>query len=351
MIGVVAVLGTPASALADDTTTIIGNVINGFVRPSYHTLHDGAARMAASMATLCNAPSQDHVVAARRAFSELVDAWSRVEIITVGPIVEHNRLERILYWPDRKGIGLKQVQATLASQDPAATDPRQLAAKSVAMQGLGALEYVLHGAGADDLNRREDRFRCAFGGAVALNLEQVTLQVSVEWDRDDAFAALWLHPGPQNPRFHNSGEAMTELADILITGLERTRDVRAKGFLGTSPENDKPHQGIWWRSGLTGASLSGNLQGLAALYRISRLGDVLPEDLRWINASVSAQLANGAQDAEAFAGPIEDALADPLRRSRLDHLVLVTESLTNLIGTRLTGALNLTAGFSSLDGD
>jgi uncharacterized protein len=48
-------------------------------------------------------------------------------------VVEENRLERILFFPDRKGTGLKQVQATLAASDETATDVAALSGKSVAM--------------------------------------------------------------------------------------------------------------------------------------------------------------------------------------------------------------------------
>ena len=53
------------------------------------------------------------------------------------------RLERILFWPDRKSIGLKQVQAALAAKDTSITDAGKLKGKSVAVQGLGALEFLL----------------------------------------------------------------------------------------------------------------------------------------------------------------------------------------------------------------
>ena len=106
---------------------------------------------------LCAAPSQQALDAARQSFGETVDAWSAIEIIRFGPVTEENRLERMLFWPDRKGTGLKQVQAALAAKDATATDAGSLASKSVAMQGLGALEFVLFGTGAGGTGRRRAR--------------------------------------------------------------------------------------------------------------------------------------------------------------------------------------------------
>jgi predicted lipoprotein len=48
---------------------------------------------------------------------------------------------------------------------------------------------------------------------------------------------------------------------------------------------------------------------------------------------------------------VTDALKNEAQRNQLDHFRLTTSTLSELIGVRLTGALGLSAGFSSLDGD
>lgn len=340
----------PASA-AVKASEVIGRAVNGFVRPAYASLHEHAAATAAAVRTLCEAPSQAHLDAARSEFSDAVDAWSTVEIIRFGPVTEGNRMERLLFWPDRKSIGLKQVQAALAGKDPTAVDPVALAGKSVAMQGFGALEYVLYGTGAETLTGGGEPYRCDFGTAVAANVETMAGEISAEWKKSDGFAALWTEPGPDNPLYRDGTEAVTELMGVFIDGLEQIRDVRLKGFLGASSETDKPKQAVYWRSGKTTDSLAGNLAGMDRLFEASHLGDALAEDARWMAESTRIQLANGVADAKAASGPIAEALADPARRARLDHFLLVTSSLSSLIGTRMSAEFGLTAGFSSLDGD
>ena len=85
-------------------------------------------------------------------------------------MTKENRLERILFWPDRKSTGLKQVQRALAEKDATATNPAKLKGKSVAMQGLGALEFVLFGTGAEKLAGPGEDYRCAYGRAIAGNV-------------------------------------------------------------------------------------------------------------------------------------------------------------------------------------
>ncbi|MFB9978880.1 imelysin family protein [Mesorhizobium kowhaii] len=346
-----ALLGVVPASAAVKASEIIQRAIDGFVRPAYAGLHDHAGRLTKAMHTLCTAPSQEDLDAARVRFSATVDAWSSAEIIGFGPIKENNRLERMLFWPDRKSIGLKQVQAALSDKDPTATDAAQLAGKSVAMQGLGALEFVLYGDGADALTGKADPYRCAYGAAVAGNIETMAGEVSAAWNKPDGFAALWANPGPQNALYRDGNEAVTELVGVFINELEMVRDVRLKGFFGGKPDADKPRQAIYWRSQNTTNSLAANLSGIDNLFQASKLGDALPPDARWMAESIHIQLVNGVATAKAVSGPIDKALADPALREKLDHFALITSSLSTLIGTRLTAEFGLTAGFSSLDGD
>jgi predicted lipoprotein len=346
-----ALLGVAPASAAVKASEIIQRAIDGFVRPAYASLHEHAETLTGSMRKLCVTPSQAELDAARAEFSATVYAWSSAEIIGFGPIKENNRLERMLFWPDRKSIGLKQVQAALSAKDPTATDPAQLAGKSVAMQGLGALEFVLYGDGADALVGKDDPYRCAYGAAVAGNIEAMAGEASAAWNKPDGFAALWANPGPQNALYRDGNEAVTELVGVFINELEMVRDVRLKGFFGGKPDADKPKQAIYWRSQNTTNSLAGNLAGIDTLFQASKLGDALPVDARWMAESIHIQLVNGVATAKAVSGPIDKALADPALRDKLDHFALITSSLSTLIGTRLTAEFGLTAGFSSLDGD
>ncbi|TPM39115.1 imelysin family protein [Mesorhizobium sp. B2-3-4] len=346
-----ALLGAFPASAAVKASDVIQRAIDGFVRPAYADLHERTQAVSKAMHELCQTPSQAQLDAARTEFSAMVYAWSSAEIVGFGPIKENNRLERMLFWPDRKSIGLKQVQAALSDKDPGAADPAQLAGKSVAMQGLGALEFVLYGDGADTLADKDEPYRCAYGAAIAANIDAMAGEVSAAWNKADGFAALWANPGPQNPLYRDGNEAVTELVGVFINELEMVRDVRLKGFLGARADADKPKLAIYWRSQNVTNSLAGNLAGIDALFQVSKLGEALPADSRWMAESIHIQLVNGVATAKSVQGPIDKALADPALREKLEHFRLITSSLSTLIGTRLTAEFGLTAGFSSLDGD
>lgn len=340
----------PAGA-AVQASDVVKGAVDGFIRPAYAALQQHATSTAKAVKALCAAPSQQALETARTEFAGVVTAWSSVEIVRFGPITENNRLERMLYWPDRKGLGLKQVQAALTEKDASITEANGVAGKSIAIQGLGALEFVLHGADAETLAGKDGTYRCAYGQAIAGNIETIASDVSAAWARPDGFASQWASPGPDNALYRDGSEAVTELMGAFINGLELVRDQRLKSFFGANPGEDKPKQAIYWRSGLTGAALAANLDGMNRLFQASNLGDALPKDERWIADSIEIQLVNGVAAAKEASGPAAEVLADPKRRAALEHFQLITSSLSNLFGTRLSGAFGLTAGFSSLDGD
>lgn len=351
LIGLLLCVTGAASAAEIDVKTVVTRSIGDFVRPGYVRLHDTTASLSQAVDGLCKTPSDASLEAARDAFSATVDSWSSIEMIRFGPVTEKNRLERILFWPDRKSIGLKQVQAALADKDPTAIDATQLAGKSVAMQGLGALEFVLYGIGAEELSGEAGAFRCAYGLAISKNLETIAGELAAEWADPAGFSQKWQEFGPQNPLYRDDSEALTELLEVFINGLELIRDQRLGGFLGAEEKADKPRQALFWRSGKTADTLAANMEGLKALLDASGIGPALPETARWIGQSADFEFNNAITAAKAAKGPVADVLADPAKRGKLAYFGVVTSSLTEIFGTRLSAELGLTAGFSSLDGD
>ena len=90
---------------------------------------------------------------------------------------------------------------------------------------------------------------------------------------------------------------------------------------------------------------------MKALFEASGLGDQLSPDARWIADSIAIQFTNAIDAASVVDGPIAETLATEQKRSKLSYFELVTTSLSNLFGKRLSAEFGLTAGFSSLDGD
>ena len=328
---------------------VMAKAVDGFIRPGYHRFHDSATAMTSAMGALCAAPSQLSLDGARTAFGSVVDAWSRIEIVRVGPVLAGNRFERILFFPDRKGTGL--VQAALAKSDESATTVETLKDKSVAMQGIGALEFVLFGTGFEALAAEKNGYRCRYGAAIAANLQRLGGELATEWDRPDGIQAAWKTPGPDNPIYRDEAEAAKELLGVLVHAAETLRDQRIESFYKGTEGKALPHQAIYWRSGNTFRSITANIEAVRDLMAQSGMVDLLAEDNRSVVSStdfVAHSLSRVSGDIEP---DVAKALETPEQVAKLDFLLLNSRDLILRLNNDLGGGIGLAAGFSFSDGD
>jgi predicted lipoprotein len=92
------------------------------IQPGYAALAAAAERLAKALDGHCARPTEERRRGTERAFDGLVTAWGRIEHIRFGPVTEDNRFERIFFWPDRRGLGGRQVAQTLRARDPEALE-------------------------------------------------------------------------------------------------------------------------------------------------------------------------------------------------------------------------------------
>lgn len=330
---------------------IMKKAVDGFIRPGYAVLSVSAAKLEQDMKALCAAPSQTTLDTATASFADTVKSWSTIEIVRVGPVIEQNRFERILYYPDRKGLGLKQVQRYLTEKDDSVTSAESLKGKSVAAQGLGALEFVLYGTGAETLLQDSQGFRCRYGAAVAGNISNIAKDLQAMWDAPESAAKNWTQPGPDNPVFRDEREAIVALLGILVHGSETIRDQRIETFY-KGPEKVKfPRTAIYWRSGLTWKSIAYNVTAVQSLMKTSGMADLLPEDQRSISGSINFIAKSMVRVAGTIDTDVEKALANDEQRAKVDYLLLNGKDFIYRLNDQYGGAIGLSSGFSFSDGD
>lgn len=342
----------PVTGTADPAAslTVVRNAIDGFIRPGYAAFRQQADATASAMATLCDTPGTESRQAAEERFGDLVRAWSLIELVRFGPVVEENRLEKILFFPDRRGIALRQVQAILGTEDPTATSADSLADKSVAVQGLGALEFVLYGTDAETLSTQDGAFRCTYGRAIAQNLASIAASIDAAWADETGIAARLTAPAPENTAYRSPTDSLQAIVGTFVHGLEASRDLRLNPAVGGSAAEAKPNLFLFRRSGLTLDSLQSNFDGLRDLFATSGLAKLLPAPQAYMGVSIDFEFANADRTLAALSEPLTDAVASPQRQA-LTYLQIVTGSLQDLFDAQLSPALGLSSGFSSLDGD
>jgi uncharacterized protein len=345
--------GLPSAHAEADHGAIARAALDNVIRPGYDALTVSTGRLKDKAEALCAAPSAAALTDAKEAFAATVESWSKVEIFRFGPINKEHRYERMFYWPDPKGIGLRQVKAALAKNDETVTQADRLVGKSVALQGLPALEYLLFGDGAETLARGDPEvgFRCSFAASVATNVDRIARGVAEEWRDGAEYSKLFLSPGPDDPLYRAPKDVTLELYKAFTSGIELVRDQKLGKPLGTSAETARPRLAAFWRSGLTFPNMVGNLEGVRALFAEGGFASVVAEESPGVEQSVLFDLDRVINVLRAADEPIAEAVRDPAQRNKLEALRVALKFARDTAATMIARGAGLSFGFNALDGD
>jgi len=348
----------PGSAHAADerqllqTRDIMASTVNSFVRPGYAAFHAAGDRLVAAAQQLCASPGSASLDATRDAFTGAVLSWSAIEIVRFGPVSAENRFERVLFYPDRKGTGLRQVQAMLAGDEALGWTLADLQGKSVAIQGLGGLEFALFGEGAQALTGAgQGKSRCRYVDLAAQNIGSIGAELDAAWADDKGVAAVWMKPGPDNRVLRDPTEALSQLIGTMIHFYEHIRDVRIGNFLGTAKKPGLPRTAIYRRSGLTMPSIAANLSAIKLLFNQSGIERSLTHDAQKLGDMVRFEMDQTIKTANSFDSDVEALLTDTETRERLEYLQVAIRSVIQRLDGEFSAAAGLNAGFSFGDGD
>ena len=336
-------ISVPAAAQVISPAEMLRSSVTNYIRPQTKAFATRTAELSKAMYVLCE---NGDLTGAQAAFASAATAYGHVEFLRVGPLMEANRADRILFFPDRKGIGLRQVQQLLAEADLNAATVPGLQQKSVAVQGFGALEFVLFGTGYESLTTSDGAFRCAYGAAIAKNLEEIASEIAAGWGDPEGIAKRLTQPDPANTDYRTTTESLEAVVGLVSHGIEGVRDTRINPILAKSGGKPNPKLALFWRSNQTLPMLEANIDGLHRLVDLS--GVVTDADL---SKDVADAFVRAEAAIAAVTSPIEAAVSDPVQAAALTDLVTATQDLQRLIGEDLSATLGLSVGFSSLDGD
>lgn len=347
-----AAAAAPAIAFKPTVDTLIDAVIV----PGYQALAQSAETEVLAMQTLCSRPGAETLAAVRTDFAALVAAWSRVEMYRIGPARANNNYERLFFWPDRKGLGLRQTQGLLAVADESATSVATLRTKSVAVQGLLALEYILYGDDSETLGERPaGSYRCRYGLAVASAIGTTANDMLAGWTAPDTgYAAVMRGANAGDPVYRTHGEVVQDILRSAREALTLLHDVKLARPLGDSPKDAVPTQAPLWRSDLTIANFRGNIAAVAALIDPGNLSAVMPTDsadlvlsLKQVLDLSDATLAGLEKTGKSW----EDLVRDPVSYKALASTLGPLHIAIELLEHHIPAALGLMTGFNTLDGD
>lgn len=346
-----AVAGANAQVTSADAQAITRSVLEQHIRPAYARLDKAAGGLRGRLDNLCKDRSPVALSNARDAFRNAVLAWSHVEHIRFGPVAERHRYDRFAFWPDKQGIGTRQIRAALAKKDPNVTRPESLAGKSVALQGLTALEVLLFGKGSGALGYSvvAGDFRCGFAAAIGANLATMASAVDKGWASDSGFAATFLNPGPGNPVYRKPQEVMLELYKAFTTEIEIVKDIKLARSLGKDAQAARGRRAEFWRSGMALKSMAGNVQAVTELFKTG-FAKLVAMHFKGLDVAVLRGLYRVSGRLGSLPGPLVETINKPDVWKRLRTVVAQLGAQPSA-GSRAIAESAGLMGLNALDGD
>ncbi|MCR4267913.1 imelysin family protein [Nitratireductor sp. ZSWI3] len=345
------VLAAPIAARAEEAIApdIGVRVVRDYVSPTLRAFSQTSGRLKGTLDDLCRDPSPSALEAARIAFAETVGNWGHVSVLRFGPLAEGNRFERVFFWPDPRGVTLRQVQGLLGSKDAL---PADIAAESVALQGLPALDYVLFGTGAEKLGAAGgDERRCRYGAAVAGNVAGIAEALIGAWGEGTAFHAAFTAPAADRDPYRSVGEVAAEIVKAAGTALQFTRNAELLPALGDAPQKANGRRAPFWRSRQSFAFAAAQLDGVKQLVEAAGFVEGPSDTVNGYGRGVVFDVGHARDALLAVAGKPEEAFAEEEDRARIAYAAVAMEGAKHMLNGELSGALGLVMGFNALDGD
>lgn len=332
----------------DPRAKVSAALADGVLLPAYNSWQEADRQLAVNAEAFC-AGNAD-LGTARQAFLGAQSAWAGLQPLLVGPLAEGNRAWQIQFWPDKKNLVQRQVEALLKSKPQLNND--DLAKASVVVQGLTAYEYMLFDP-ALDLTQAEQKARyCPLLQAIGQHQQALAVQIMDEWQGKPGMAEQ-LKTFP-NERYADANEAIADLLRVQVTALDGLKKKLGAPMGRQSKGIPQPYQAEAWRSAASLANLGAALANAELLWHGSNrdgIQTLLGDDQADLANRIDAAYQDTRQRLAALDKPLGDLLADEAGRAALNELYDSLNRLHRLQESELAKALDVQIGFNAHDGD
>jgi predicted lipoprotein len=341
-------------AVAADFSVNLAGMIDDYIRPSADRFAATGSRLPQAVSAVCTDPTDSAKADFSEAFSDTVTSLARVSFVRFGPLADEDRLSRLAFLPDPRGTAQRQIRKVFATQDATVTDPASLSGKSVALQGLTALQLIAFDkTGEVALGTVDEKraFICSYALAIAGNVAAITRDLADAWNDPSGYRAVLVSPDPAHGQIRTSQDAMETVFNALVTGLIIVRDQHIQPALGKGPKKMKLHRIPFSRSGNGIAYVRAELQGIGAALKAANLDPLLSDITAWIPDSLDYEFSNADKLLGAIQTPVRQTRDKGALTERLKTLMLTIDSLQETMADEMAGGLALSGGFNALDGD
>ncbi|MEI8595879.1 imelysin family protein [Photobacterium sp. Hal280] len=293
---------------------------------------EAARELESTVETLCQANTDDHLAASRAAWQVLMQDWMVLQGREKGSEAALALTWQIQFWPDKKDITGRKMAQLLAQSTH--WNAALLADQSVAVQGAGAMEWLLY-AHPEQLKQPQG---CEVATAISQRLTQSGEALIEAWK-----ANPWQAMTPQLALSEYVG-ALTNQLDFAMKKLTLPMG---------KPGHPRPYQAESWRSQTSMRNLKANVQAMQSLYLAEGKG--LDALLRAQGEIALADRIAGEFDS-LIAGWPQTASMGALLKTRDGYrdLIRIYNSLEYIrfaLHDEVSPALGIVVGFNATDGD
>ena len=333
---------------APDQASISRQLATQQVLPAYQAWLLANQQLSQSANAFCQGSTD--LAQARQQLLAVQQHWAALQPLAVGPLSEGNLAWQVQFWPDKKNLVQRQVEALLTSKPQLVQ--ADLDSASVVVQGLSAYEYVLFDL-AIDLGQAEQKARyCPLLTGIATHQQQLAGRVLEQWQaKDGMLAQLSQFP---NARFADGQEAVAELLRTQVNALELLKKKLGTPLGRQSKGQPQPYQAEAWRSQASLALIGASLGSAQTLWQGSEEGSLrqlLPSAQQPLAEQIDQAWLDTQAQFKALDQPLDVLLKDAAGRERLNAFYDSLSRLHQLHASQLAKALNIQLGFNAHDGD
>ena len=313
--------------------------IKAHITKSYNKLYKATNKLVEENNKICQSKNNRELQSLRKEFKKVLDRWMYIQHIRFGPINDFNYYYMIQFWPDKHNVSTRQFNKIIKSKPEDILDFKNLTFKSVAIQGLTALERVLYlNLYDEDLDKDKD-YLCLYALSISKQLNYILEQVTLVW-KDDKQISSYLE----------NDEYLPELINSISAQIYFINKYKIKLPIENNKKAIKINKLESWQSGHSIVNIKNNINALQYTYKNhieKRLSEV-----NYIKVNAINLLFIDIQNLlKKIPLELNDIINSP---DYIKELIITSSYLDNLylyFKKEIPLKLNIPASFNSLDGD
>ncbi|MDG9883266.1 imelysin [Pseudomonas putida CSV86] len=343
-----AALALGACSPQDPQAVTSAAIAKQVIMPTYSRWVEADRQLAVSALAYCEGKAS--LETARADYLHAQKAWAELQPLLIGPLAEGNRAWQVQFWPDKKNLVGRQVEALVSGDAP--VDAETVAKSSVVVRGLSAYEYILFDSKPDAANPEQKARYCPLLVAIADYQKTMAEDILKSWNSTDGMLAqMTKFP---NQRYADSHEAIADLLRAQVTALDTLKKKLGTPMGRMSKGIPQPLQAEAWRSQSSLKSIAASLAAAQAVWvgvDNQGLRGLLGKDQKALADKIDAAYADATKKLEGNQRTLDELLQDDAGRQQLNAIYDSLNVVHRLHEGELAKALNIQLGFNANDGD